>query len=43
MDGKTNDFHTEKDCAYTGITVPKQVLQGDIPSCDQPKFIVKID
>ena len=43
VDGRTDNFHTEKECAYTFITVPQQVLQSNVEDCNKPKFIFKID
>ena len=43
VDGRTENFHTEHDCAYTLITVPKQHMKKDIQISERPYFIFKID
>ena len=43
VDGRTENFHTEHDCAYTLITVPKQYMKTDLNLSDRPHFIFKID
>ena len=41
--GKTNVFHTEKDCAYIFVMVPTQTHQRKIILSDKPQFLFKID
>ena len=43
VDGKTENFHTEKDCSYTFITVPQQILHSNLTDNERPKFVFKID
>ena len=43
VDGKIEDFHTEKDCSYTFITVPQQILHSNLTENEKPKFVFKID
>ena len=42
VDGRTEQLHTERDCAYTLITVPLQVVKADIPLCHKPLFLFKL-
>ena len=39
VDGNTQHMHTEKDCAYTLITVPKQSFSRKKILCNQPMFL----
>ena len=43
VDGKTDNFHIEKDCSYTFITVPKQIMKTDLLPASRPYFIFKIN
>ena len=42
VDGRTHNLHTEKDCAYTLITVPSQVMNKNLPLVNKPMFLFKI-
>ena len=42
VNGKTDIMHSEKDCAYTLITVPSQEVLKNVPLCNQPVFIFQI-
>ena len=41
VNGKTELFHTERDCTYTFITVPHQVMKKEISPVHKPYFIFK--
>ena len=43
VDGKTRDFHIEKDCAYTFITVPDQVMRTNRNPDEYPTFRFKLN
>ena len=42
MNGKTDNFHRENDCAYTFITVPNQILTKRKHILEQPHFFFQI-
>ena len=41
VNGRTEQLHTEHDCAYTYITVPKQIRNEGTPLHNKPLFIFK--
>ena len=43
VDGKTDNFHRENDCAYTFITVPKQNLTKGKHILEQTHFLFQIN
>ena len=43
VDGQTEQYHTEPDCAYTFITVPQQIMRSDRQLSQRPFFIFKVD
>ena len=42
VNGRTDNMHSENDCAYTLITVPSQVVSKNIPLCNQPVFLFQV-
>ena len=42
MDGRTEQYHVESDCAYTFVTVPWQDRNGKISDLTSPAFIFKV-
>ena len=42
VDGRTEQLHTERDCAYTLITVPIQVVDSDLPLYQKPLFLFQL-
>ena len=43
VDGRTDEFHREDDCAYTFITIPKQVMNSNQHCSHQPLFLFKLN
>ena len=42
VNGRTEELHTEQDCAYTLIAVPPQKLNKDIPLSSRPVFLFQL-
>ena len=42
LNGRTENIYSEKDCAYTLITVLSQVVANNIPLCNKPVFLFKV-
>ena len=42
VNARTQDYHTETDCAYTFVTVPTQVVNKSITIAAKPVFLFKI-
>ena len=42
VDGRTEEYHTENDCAYTYITTPFQDRDNKISDASPPSFLFKI-
>ena len=42
MNGRTENMHCEKYCAYTLITVPSQVVWKNVPLYKQPVFLFQV-
>ena len=42
VDGCTDMYHTESDCSYTFLTVPKQVVDKSLTVADKPVFLFKV-
>ena len=43
VDSCTENFHVEKDCAYTCIHVPNQDFKKGINICEQPGFVFQLN
>ena len=41
VDGRTGQLHTERDCTYILITVPKHTIIKNIPLCNNSVFLFK--
>lgn len=43
VNGRTDVLHTEKDCAYTFVTVPNQIRNLNTPLQNKPMFLFKVN